>query len=68
MGVLGQWLCTRSYNGVEFGKPSVCIGEGYISFFKHFWQVVEAVALEGPPIVGPLLYRLIAHTMQDPND
>jgi hypothetical protein len=27
----------------------------YLSFFKHFWQTVEAEAFDGPPIVDPLL-------------
>jgi hypothetical protein len=31
----------------------------YISLFRHFWHKVEAVAFDGPPMVGPLPYRFM---------
>ena len=55
MVVLGQQLCTRSYNAVLHGQPCLLYWADHISFFRHFWQVVEAVALEGPAF-GPLEY------------
>ena len=64
MVFLEQQLCIRNYSGVNFGQPC-CSRRGfrlYISLFRHFWHKVVAVAFDGPPIVGPLLYRFMARS------
>lgn len=57
---LGRPICTHSYNGVCWSAWYTCKKEGDISFFRHFWHVVDAVALDGPPPAGPLPYRFMS--------
>ena len=57
MAVPAQQPYIRSYNAVIHVSCCTLHRADHISFFRHFWQVVEAVALEGPAF-GPLEYMV----------
>lgn len=66
-GALVRLLYTHRNNGVVRVSimDHICPGIDS-SFLRHFWQVVVALAFEGPPIVGPRYLFITLRNMNAP--